>query len=405
MNVLILTPDRVGSTLLQRLITIYMLRYGFNKPVINVHELTNGISKFYNPTLQQETLCRDDTIGYGTSLPNIQKLLSSVDHYTTSRLAHYHLIRRNDPIEQQTQFFKYLNENFYIISCRRENLFEHALSWIIFNSSKKLNVYSAIDKIQTFEDLYKNGITAHKESIFARLNAYKNYITWSDIHFDVQSYFNYESYIHDLESYILTLDFMPNSKNNTWHDMFGIEFINWNKMHKAIPDAILKNNNKDNTENFRYLSHHDITKYKSLSGSDWPTPEEWINNKLVNTEIHNEICNYFPNSNLTVSKELYNFLSTHAPKYKETNAQLDELQTNGFLPTGVPIKLQTLKEKISLIKNFEDCIDWYNEWVERNEFGAQVSKEDFKEIISSEEEINSYNLKLRHHKNSNNLLT
>ena len=43
MNVLILTPDRVGSTLLQRVLTVYMLRQGFDKPVINLHELTNGL--------------------------------------------------------------------------------------------------------------------------------------------------------------------------------------------------------------------------------------------------------------------------------------------------------------------------------------------------------------------------
>ena len=41
MNVLLLTPDRVGSTLLQRTLTVYMLRRGFDKPVINLHELTN----------------------------------------------------------------------------------------------------------------------------------------------------------------------------------------------------------------------------------------------------------------------------------------------------------------------------------------------------------------------------
>ena len=35
MNVLILTPDAVGSTLLQRMLTIYMQFHDFNRPVIN----------------------------------------------------------------------------------------------------------------------------------------------------------------------------------------------------------------------------------------------------------------------------------------------------------------------------------------------------------------------------------
>lgn len=56
MNVLILTPDRVGSTLLQRLITIYMAAHDYDKPVINLHELSNGLMKYYSPTFNQEVL-------------------------------------------------------------------------------------------------------------------------------------------------------------------------------------------------------------------------------------------------------------------------------------------------------------------------------------------------------------
>ena len=143
MNVLILTPDRVGSTLLQRLVTIYMLRKGFDKPVINLHELTNGLEKYYNTILNQEVLGKPTGTewGYYQKLNKIEELLKSVDHYKTSRLAHYHIVNRKDSIEEQIKFYEYLNRNFYIISCRRDNLFEHALSWGINAHSKKLNVY------------------------------------------------------------------------------------------------------------------------------------------------------------------------------------------------------------------------------------------------------------------------
>jgi len=56
MNVLILTPDRVGSTLLQRLITVYMQANDFDRPVINLHELTNGLMKYYSPVFNTEVL-------------------------------------------------------------------------------------------------------------------------------------------------------------------------------------------------------------------------------------------------------------------------------------------------------------------------------------------------------------
>ena len=112
MNVLILTPDRVGSTLLQRVLTVYMLRQGFDKPVINLHELTNGLVKYYNDVLQQEVLGKPKgtySSGYYQTLDQVQDLLGSVDHYKTTRLAHYHIVRRADTIADQIKFYEYLN--------------------------------------------------------------------------------------------------------------------------------------------------------------------------------------------------------------------------------------------------------------------------------------------------------
>ena len=128
MNVLILTPDAVGSTFLQRVLTIYMQLHNFDRPVINLHELTNGIAKYYNPELGQEVLGKkQDKWGYYQSLEQVVEILSSVDHYKTSRLALYHIKNRGDSLADQVQFYQYLRDNFYIISCRRENLFEHAI--------------------------------------------------------------------------------------------------------------------------------------------------------------------------------------------------------------------------------------------------------------------------------------
>ena len=117
MNVLILTPDAVGSTLLQRMLTIYMQFHNFDRPVINLHELTNGLARYYSPDFNQELVGKKavKSWGYHQSLPQVTEMLSSVDHYKTSRLAHYHLVRRGDSVAQQIPFYNYLNENFFII--------------------------------------------------------------------------------------------------------------------------------------------------------------------------------------------------------------------------------------------------------------------------------------------------
>ena len=159
MNVLILTPDRVGSTLLQRLITVYMNAHEYDKPVINLHELTNGIESYYSDVYNREILGKPRNgkeWGYYQSLEEVVNNLSKADHYKTARLALYHLNVRNDSTEDRTQFYNYLNDNFYIISARRNNLFEHAVSWGIVTASKKLNVYTHAEKIDTFYNIYKN---------------------------------------------------------------------------------------------------------------------------------------------------------------------------------------------------------------------------------------------------------
>ena len=81
MNVLILTPDAVGSTLLQRLITIYMQFQQYNQPIINLHELTNGLSKYYSPDFNREIVGKPDqtTWGYYQTLEEIVNLLKPLD--------------------------------------------------------------------------------------------------------------------------------------------------------------------------------------------------------------------------------------------------------------------------------------------------------------------------------------
>jgi hypothetical protein len=212
MNVLILTPDAVGSTLLQRVITIYMQFHEYDKPVINLHELTNGIIKYYSQDFGREILGKPqgnyDPDNYHQSLQEIQDLLKSADHYKVSRLAQY-------PVSEQIPFFQYLDDNFFVISCRRHNVFEHALSWGITKITKKLNVYSAQDKISTFFDLYRNRIELDTTALIASLDSYRDYLRWSDDNFSVGSYFYYDQHLENLERYILNLPTDRNSMNGT----------------------------------------------------------------------------------------------------------------------------------------------------------------------------------------------
>jgi hypothetical protein len=363
MNVLILTPDRVGSTLLQRLLTVYMLQQGFDRPVINLHELTNGLARYYNTTLNQEVLGKPETgWGYFQSLPEIIDMLSSADHYKTSRIAHYHLVRRNDSLDDQLKFYEYLNNNFYIISCRRKNLFEHGLSWVIQSHSKKLNVYSPQEKIQDFQQIYANGITANREGFEKYLATYVKYINWSDTYFNIQSYFDYDTHMTNIEDYITNLDFMK--KNNNWENMFGQDFYTWNACHRLIPNLFLRDS--AGVENGKLLT-------ADTSNQDVPV--------LLQDEFKSGLALQAP----LVTDNEYKFLTDNLPAYKNTISHIEKLKDDGFLVTGIPLKLQSLTEKKQVIKNFNECVVWYNEWVDKNKFGEHYSESELEELAQVEE--------------------
>jgi hypothetical protein len=348
-----------------------MLRQEFDKPVINIHEFTNGIIKYYNQTLNQEVLGKPNAKdwGYYQSLKEITELLDGVDHYITGRLAQYHIVGRQDPIGEQIKFYEYLNNNYYIISCRRENLFEHALSWSINAHSKKLNVYSPKEKIDTFQSIYENGITASKESIESYLTKYKNYIEWSDSNFNIQSYFNYDTDVHRIEDYILNLDFMKNNKNNSWQAMFGHNFDDYNACHRLLPNLILNPESHQGEENVTLQLN-------------WQGPNLQLEYKKENTMTSTE-----KNKSIIVSNKVASFLKENLSNYISTSDQIVKLVDAGFLITNIPVKLQSFKEKQKLIKNYDETIEWYNNWVTKNNFGKHYTPDQLTTEMNSENSI------------------
>lgn len=395
MNVLILTPDAVGSTLLQRLITIYMQFHHYDRPVINLHELTNGLVKYHNDTFDQDVLGKKTgKWGYYQSLEQIVELLDSVDHYKTSRLAHYHIQKRNDALADQIQFYQYLNKNFYIISCRRHNVFEHALSWCISKVTKKLNVYTANEKIDSFFDMYRNGIELDPNSLLQTLNAYKDYIAWCNNHFDVANYFYYEEHLPRMEEYILNLPiFQQQTQLLTWKDKFDIKFNKWNLCHYMNSD--LGTLALDQPEKFAQLANQSQTVtmgnadrlllagYQSVRDPSWPeinTVEEYQTLPLHIRKEVEQTHNIKPevNTSVVTYKQLaqplidllpvthQDFIRENQQIYNKSLSTINEMIDSGILINHPPIKKQTLAEKKHMIRNYQHLLDVYNLWIQQH---------------------------------------
>ena len=358
---------------MQRMLTIYMQFHQFDRPVINMHELTNGLAKYYSPEFNQEIVGKKQlkNWGYYQTLQEIVDLLSSVDHYKTSRLAHYHIIKRGDTLDQQVPFYNYLNENFFIIACRRANVFEHALSMTLNTITKKLNVYDAYEKISTFYDIYKAGVTLDPKVFVKQLDLYKIYISWSEQYFNIASYFNYEQDIPNLEKYILGLPvFAGQPKLTTWESNFGLDLNTWNKMHYARSDVnVLLSNSRDQLEQLLNDKQKRLQDYQQHAPDSWPmisTVEEF--NDLP-VEIKQQWTEYSVRANGVVpllSQNQQQLLDQYQGGYRQAQQTIDQMINLGIMISPPPIKKQTLAEKAKIIKNFDQLIELYNHWAEQN---------------------------------------
>jgi len=391
MNVLILTPDAVGSTLLQRMLTIYMQFHAFGRPVINLHELTNGLARYYSPEFNQELVSKHalKEWGYHQSLAQVTEMLSSVDHYKTSRLAHYHIVRRGDSVAEQIPFYNYLNENFFVIACRRENVFEHALSMTLSTVTKKLNVYDVYEKVDTFYDMYKSGINLDATVFERQLTAYKNYLTWSEQYFDIGAYFHYEKDIPRLEQYILNLPvFAAQATQITWDQNFGHSFNDWNQMHyirsnpsalsclpaQAVEKLLLTLDPVDD-----YQQHSQPEMPPVYSAADLAALPEHVVNTWTRDVISRTGIVPFLDS------EKQQKLAPYESGYAMAKATIDQMIQLGIMVSGPPIKKQTLDDKHQIIKNFDQLITVYNHWIEQNPgIGEPIDSDKIQNQISTE---------------------
>lgn len=392
MNVLILTPDAVGSTLLQRMLTIYMQFHDFDRPVINLHELTNGLEKYYSPEFNREIVSKKTVKnwGYYQSLQQVVELLSSVDHYKTSRLAHYHILRRGDTLEQQIPFYNYLNENFYIIACRRANVFEHALSMTLSTITKKLNVFDAYEKIDTFYKIYQSGVALDPATFVNQLDSYKLYLKWSEQFFNIGSYFNYEQDIPNLEKYIFNLPvFVDQPRLTSWEKNFGISFNDWNKMHYARSDlnTLMLESNQGmeklllgNNENVELYQQHALPTWPSVANvDDFDNLPQAVKQQWLQHIIHQDGIVSLLN------KDKQQELLQYKQGYDQAQIAISQMIELGIIVNGPPIKKQTLKEKSKIIKNFDQLVELYNQWTETNpDIAAPIHSDNLEEKIVKE---------------------
>jgi len=442
MNILLLTPDAVGGTLLETTLAVYMQFQSFDRPVIDVGHVELGLEKYYSPEFNSEILRCVNDCEYNNmqSLGEIQELLESVDHYKIIKLPYYNILFRKDPIGEQLSFYKYLNDNYYIICCQRENLFEHSLSWAINKITKNLNVFLPDEKLRTFYSIFKNQITIDPLSVKQSLHSYKQYIEWAESTFHIPSYYVYEKHMPNIEQFILNLPFFADKEKTTWQDKFNISFADYNKCHYYSSDigtialesrkdlqkleqyietasAETQSENLDYSEQYNLAWEKFVTDYNSVANENWPqldSIDDWINlpesikQECINVHkitfyleqmliIDNKMQEKYSNQtqkvtivNKKMREDLFynlhkDFNDSYHDNYKIANDTVDEMVKLGILQFSIPIKKQTFAEKKYIVKNFEECLQMYNTWIDENQkLGKPMSDKDVEQHIEQD---------------------
>ena len=208
-NYLILTPDGVGSTYLQRALTVYLHSAGLD--YWNTHELLNGLG------LSEGNLYKDWSFKYSQTIPEICSLLESASNNLVSRIAQYHITGRlKNNKENYQQLYDVCNKKFdKIFYCTRDP-FEYALSWSIRYNTKTLNVYSVKERINVHGEDTKQ--TLDLEYFNRKLEQYSAYEYWAEDNFNITRAVNYDDNHQDVDSMMKELTGLDHNVE----DRFGI---------------------------------------------------------------------------------------------------------------------------------------------------------------------------------------
>ena len=336
MNYLVLTPDGVGSTYLQRALTIYLNSSGLE--YYNTHELLNGLSLDSDNNLYKERKGRiaeeRNIVGYSQSLEEIINLIEKNEGNVVSRIAQYHVedrlagewpywisgmsdkgnmaLAERNKHEDYTKFYDTCRNNYdKIFYCTRDP-FEYALSWGIRIITGKLNVYSLKERIETHGENVTYDVDL--DFITTKLDQYVRYIYWV--------------------------------KDN-FKDAVEIKY---DDLHTNI-DLVLSN----------------------ITGLDYRMSDTWdISLQDYSTLLYKMSMIYNPA--LEYSDKLI--------EYQKILVQQRKL----FRP-GITIKMTTLRDKRKRVTNFLSCLETYNKWAKNSNEHTELNVEQILDKIQKEEQI------------------
>ena len=229
-NYLVLTPDGVGSTYLQRALTVYLQCADLD--YWNTHELLNGLG------VEDGSLYKDFTFEYSQTIEDICNKLLITGNFLVSRIARYHITARlAEREENYADLYRECNRKFRtIIFCARDP-FEYALSWSIRKQSGKLNVYSIRERTEAHGLGVKEPIDL--DFFQSKLDQYTEYEYWAEDNFNITKKVNYDDLHNNVDQQMQEITGL----DHTVKDKIGISLQDYSRyryllsMYKQTKDT------------------------------------------------------------------------------------------------------------------------------------------------------------------------
>lgn len=210
MNYLVLTNDGIGSSYLQRSLTLYLNSAGIE--YWNTHELLNGVACNNGNIYKQ---WRDNNF----ELQPVNEIITCLNESTNnivSRVGLHWAHERNDI----STLYPILRSKYNkILMCKRDP-FEYALSWAIRSSEGIGNLYR-VDKKRSLSLNYDVDMDFFK----TKLEEYHKYIYWTMDNFNTQ-----EVYYNDLQINIDDMMQKITGLDHSVEDKFGISLQNYSRV-------------------------------------------------------------------------------------------------------------------------------------------------------------------------------
>jgi hypothetical protein len=210
LNYLVLTNDGIGSSYLQRSLTLYLNSAGIE--YWNTHELLNGVACNNGNIYKQ---WRDNNF----ELQPVNEIITCLNESTNnivSRVGLHWAHERNDI----STLYPILRSKYNkILMCKRDP-FEYALSWAIRSSEGIGNLYR-VDKKRSLSLNYDVDMDFFK----TKLEEYHKYIYWTMDNFNAQEV-NY----NDLQINIDNMMQKITGLDHSVEDKFGISLQNYSRV-------------------------------------------------------------------------------------------------------------------------------------------------------------------------------